>query len=156
MKGHVMRDRRQMTIPRANERGAGPAEKVVWEKPPYDLLERTARFGEAVLRFAMTLPRNVVTSPLIVQLVKAGTSVGSNYGEADEASSKKDFRHRITIARREARESKYWLRMVVVPCPDRRDEAAVLWDEAHQLHKIFSRIVHTCDGKPRPGEARSR
>jgi hypothetical protein len=61
----------------------------------YDLEERTARFGEAIIEFAKKVPKNVVTVPLIDQLVKAGTIVGSNYCEADCAESKKDFEHKI-------------------------------------------------------------
>ena len=53
-----------------------------------------------------------ITLPLISQLVRAGTSVGANYCEADDAVSKKDFRHMISICKKEARESKYWLRMI--------------------------------------------
>ena len=57
----------------------------------YDLEERTAKFGEAMIGFAKGIPENVVTQPLISQLVRAGTSVGSNYCEADDAGSKKEF-----------------------------------------------------------------
>jgi four helix bundle protein len=119
-------------------------------KRAFDLLERTALFGENAVRFAMTIQATRVTGPLITQLVKSGTSVGANYGEADEASSRKDFRHRISICRRESRETQFWLRMIVTAAPAKRDPAAALWDEARQLHLIFSRIQHTCDGKPRP------
>ncbi len=57
----------------------------------YDLEERTARFGEAVIDFAKAIPQNPVTDRLISQLVGAGTSVGANYVEADDSVSKKDF-----------------------------------------------------------------
>jgi hypothetical protein len=58
-------------------------------KPVYDLEERTARFGEAVVDFAKSIPQSAVTSRIISQLVGAGTSVGANYAEADDAVSKK-------------------------------------------------------------------
>ena len=61
----------------------------------YDLEERTAVFGERIIDFVKTLPENIVNRELIRQLVKAGTSVGANYNEADGAESKKDFRHKI-------------------------------------------------------------
>lgn len=102
--------------------------------------ERTARFGEAVIRFAKRLPRNPVTVPLIGQIVRAGTSVGANYCEADDAVSKKDFRHRIGICRKEARESKYWLRMIAGAEPGSKQDARVLWQEAKELHLIFAAI----------------
>src|SRR5438105_4136184 len=80
---------------------------------PFDLSERTASFGEAVIAFSKRVPKNVVTLPLISQLVKSGTSIGANYGEADEAVSKKDFRCKIGTCKKEARETKHWLRMIV-------------------------------------------
>jgi four helix bundle protein len=113
------------------------------------LHERIARFCEGIIQFAKTIPVDPVTRPLISQLVRAGTSVGANYEEADEAESKKDFRHKICICRKESRESKFWLRMVAISAPDRRDAAATLWQEARELHLIFCRIVNTCDGKPK-------
>ena len=67
----------------------------------YDLEERTARFGEAVIAFAKKVPTNAVTIPLISQLVRAGTSVGSNYCEADEAVSRKEFRFKIGTCKKE-------------------------------------------------------
>src|SRR4029079_6151639 len=84
----------------------------------YDLEERTARFGEAIIHFAKRIPVNPVTQPLIGQLVRAGTSVGSNYCEADDAGSKKEFRYRISVCKRESRESKHWLRMLARALPN--------------------------------------
>ena len=78
----------------------------------FDLEERTARFGEEIVGFAKTIPHNSVTLPLISQLVRAGTSVGANYCEADDAVSKKEFRHKIGTCEKEARETKYWLRII--------------------------------------------
>jgi four helix bundle protein len=106
----------------------------------YDLEERTAKFGEAVIAFAKRLPQNVVMIPLIRQLVRAGTSVGANYCEADGSVSKKDFRHIISISKKESRETRYWLRMIASAAPDVRQEARVLWREANELHLIFAAI----------------
>ena len=72
----------------------------------YDLEERTARFGEAVIDFAKTIPQNPVTNRLIAQLVGAGTSVGANYVEADDFVSKKDFSKSIGTCRKEAPRNK--------------------------------------------------
>jgi four helix bundle protein len=107
---------------------------------PYDLGERTALFGEEIIRFAKKIPVSSVTNRLIDQLVGAGTSVGANYCEADDAVSKKDFRHKISICKREARESKFFLRMVATAVPELRDEAKILWQEAKELHLIFAKI----------------
>src|SRR5438477_12451856 len=78
----------------------------------YDLEERTARFGEAIIRFAKKIPQNPVNNRLIDQLVGAGTSVGANYCEADDAVSKRDFRNKIGTCRKEAKETKFFLRMI--------------------------------------------
>ena len=107
----------------------------------FDLEERTARFGEAVIAFAKKIPRNPVTLPLISQLVRSGTSVGSNYCEADDAVSKKDFRNKIGTCKKEARETKYWFRMIAEAEPDMKTEARVLWQEAKELHLIFASIL---------------
>ena len=83
----------------------------------YDLIERTARFGESAIRFAKKVSRDPVTTPIIGQLVRAATSIGANYCEADQAISKKDFRYKIGLCRKEANETKYWLRMVATAEP---------------------------------------
>jgi four helix bundle protein len=93
---------------------------------PYDLEERTALFGESIIRFAKRVPVSAVTNRLIDQLVGAGTSVGANYCEADDAVSKKDFRHKISISKREARETKFFLRMIATAVPELKEEAKPL------------------------------
>jgi four helix bundle protein len=108
--------------------------------PKFDLVERTARFGEAILAFAKTIPANDITRPLIGQLVRAATSVGANYVEADDANSKKDFRFKVGISQREVKETKHWLRMVSAAEPTLRDTARVLWREAQELNLIFGAI----------------
>jgi four helix bundle protein len=104
------------------------------------LEERTARFGEAVIAFCKKVPHNVITVPLIGQLVKSGTSVGANYCEADDAVSKKEFRCKMGTCKKEARESKYWLRMIASSEPSVKEEARPLWVEAKELHLIFAKI----------------
>ena len=108
---------------------------------PYDLEERTARFGEAIIAFSKTIPHSPVTLPLISQLVRSGTSVGANYCEADDAGTKKDFRYKIGICRKEARETKHWLRMIAAAVPNLKDRAKPLWQEAKELHLIFAAVV---------------
>lgn len=108
--------------------------------PKYDLEERTAHFGEEVIKFANKIPKNQVTLPIISQLVRSGTSVGANYCEADDAESKKDFKHKIGICKKESRESKHWLRMVITACPELKEEAQKLWQEAKELNLIFNSI----------------
>jgi four helix bundle protein len=110
------------------------------KKPVYDLEERTARFGEAVIDFARTVPQDAVTNRIISQLVGAGTSVGANYVEADDALSKKEFLKNIGTRKKEARETKLFLRMAVRAIPELKPQARILWLEAKELHLIFSKI----------------
>jgi four helix bundle protein len=110
------------------------------EKRVYDLEERTARFGEAVIDFAKAIPQSAVTYRIIGQLVGAGTSVGANYVEADDAVSKKEFLKNIGTCRKEARETKHFLRMAVRAAPELKPQARKLWVEAKELHLIFSKI----------------
>ncbi len=119
----------------------------------YDLEERTAIFGEAIIEFCLGVPANPVTAPVINQLVRAGTSVGANYCEADDAESKKDFRHKIALCRKEARETKYWLRMIAKAGPTQKGSARKLWIEAKELHLVFAAIVRTTDRNLRAAHA---
>ena len=81
-------------------------------KNNYDLEERTAQFGEQVITFVKGLNRDVVSTPIISQLIRSATSVGANYMEANGASSPKDFTNKIFICKKEAQETKHWLRML--------------------------------------------
>ena len=119
-------------------------ESVVREEPAkplvYDLEERTVRFGEAVIDLAKQIPQDAVTNRLISQLVGAATSVGANYVEADDAVSKKEFLKSIGTCRKEACETKHFLRMIVRAVPELKLQARALWLEAKELHPIFSKI----------------
>src|SRR5689334_7726886 len=115
-------------------------EEVIKALPPYDLNERTAQFGEQIIRFAKKIPRSPVNDRLINQLVGSGTSVGANYCEAEDSVSRKDFKNRIGTSRKESKETKYWLRMIAVAEPDLKPEARSLWKEANELNLIFGAI----------------
>ncbi|MBL7158522.1 MAG: four helix bundle protein [Candidatus Omnitrophica bacterium] len=108
----------------------------------YDLIERTSKFGEDIIMFAKTIPENNVTRSLINQLVRAGTSVGANYCEADDASTKKDFFYKIGTCRKEAKESRHWLQMVITAVPSLKAKASSLSNEARELNLIFSTIIN--------------
>lgn len=112
-------------------------------KNSYDLEERTARFGEAIIKFSRTFIFDPVTKPLIEQLIRSATSIGANYCEADDAESRKDFIHKIGIAKKEARETKHWLRMIATSVPGKNEETRLLWQEAKELHLIFNAISHS-------------
>ena len=110
------------------------------DRGEYDLEERTAVFGESAIRFAQRTPGTDVNSPLIRQFVRAATSIGANYCEADDGVSRKDSRNKIGIAKKEARETKYWLRMISTDEPGLKEQARTLWQEAKELHLILVTI----------------
>ena len=114
--------------------------KIPAAKRQFDLEERTARFGEKIIGFARKITVTPATRSLIDQLVRSGTSVGANYCEANDALSRKDFFHRIGISRKEAKETKHWLRKIIAAVPEHKKEAELLWSEAQELNLIFSSI----------------
>jgi four helix bundle protein len=107
----------------------------------YDLTERTACFGENIIDFLKTMPNNPITRPLISQLIRSATSVGANYMEADCADSKKDFRHKIVICKKEAKETLHWLRMIARAEQSQKDKCRKFYKEARELVLIFSVIL---------------
>ncbi len=111
------------------------------DKKIYDLEERTANFGEDIIEFARTLPNISINRPLISQVIRSGTSIGANYMEADAAESKKDFKHKISLCKKEAKETMHWLRMLAKASPSKKDECRNLWKETHELVLIFSTIL---------------
>jgi four helix bundle protein len=117
--------------------GEGVVREESETKRVYDLEERTALFGEAIIEFAKTIPQNPVNNRIITQLVGAGTSVGANYLEADDAISKLK---NIGTCKKEVREVKHFLRMAVRAVPEVKPKARSLWLEARELHLIFSKI----------------
>lgn len=110
-------------------------------KKVYDLGERTAKFGEAVIEFAKSLLKTSINDPLIRQFVRSGTSIGANYMEADGAESKRDFLHKIGLCKKEAKETMHWLRMISKANPIKQEDCRKLWKEAHELVLIFSSIL---------------
>ena len=106
----------------------------------YDLEERTAKFAESVVLLCKTLVETSISKPIIIQLIRSATSIGANYMEANGASSKRDFRNKIFICKKEAQETKYWLRMLKTVFPEKETEISKLWREAQELTLIFSKI----------------
>ena len=120
-------------------------------KQKFDLEERTVKFSEQIIDFSKKFPYSPITKPLISQLIRAGTSIGANYSEADEASSKKDFINKISIAKKETKETKYWLRVIAHTLPEFKPEARNLWQEAQELNLILAAIIRSTKSKnPKP------
>jgi four helix bundle protein len=106
------------------------------------LEERTLQFAKDVRAFVKTSPRTIANEQDIRQLVRASGSVGANYIEANEFLSKKDFVVRIKISRKEAKESRYWLRLLDTRENDSSNKTRdTLIQEATELMNIFGAIV---------------
>jgi four helix bundle protein len=111
----------------------------------YDLEIRTVQFGAGIIVLCKGLPQSNISSSLVNQLVRSATSIGANYMEANGASSKKDFRNKIYICKKEAQETKYWLKMILSYYPDKESEIVAWLQEVHELVLIFQKIVFTLD-----------
>lgn len=107
----------------------------------YDLEDRTLKFAKECIDLCKLFIRDVINIEFIGQLVRASGSVGANYREANDTITRKDFYHRIGICRREAKESKYWLELLLHANPKFSAKIEALVDEALQLTKIFASIV---------------
>ena len=108
----------------------------------YDLEERTLKFARRVRAFVKLLPKTTANLEDGKQLIKASGSIGANYVEANEALSKKDFIVRIKICRKEAKESRYWLRLIeTFDETDLENERKILENEATELMNIFGSIL---------------
>lgn len=116
-------------------------------KKGYPLEERTAKFGESVILLCKGLRQDSINRNLIDQLVRSATGIGANYMEANGASSRTDFRNKIYICKKEAQETKHWLRMLSICVPEKKDELRNLWSEAQQLVMIFQKITSSLDFK---------
>ncbi len=107
----------------------------------YNLEERTAKFGENIIIFCREIKQDAITRPIISQLIRSGTSIGANYMEANGASSKKDFGNKIFICKKEAQETKHWLRMMAKCEPQKAEDTRKLWKECQELTLIFQKIT---------------
>lgn len=109
----------------------------------YPLEARTKEFSKDLIRFCKSLPRDIVINPINSQLIRSGTSIGANYCEANNASSKSDFRNKIFISKKEAQETLYWLDLLLDACSQEADNINQLRDECMQFIRIFQKITST-------------
>ncbi len=110
----------------------------------YDLEERTLNFAIRVRHFIKQIPINTIGYEDSKQIIRSSGSVGANYIEANESLSKKDFINRVKISRKEAKESTYWLTVIIKSYPLQRDtkiEGMKLISESEELRKILSSIL---------------
>jgi four helix bundle protein len=111
----------------------------------HDLEERTAKFGENIIMLCKDVEQNIITRPIITQLIRSATSIGANYMEANNASSRRDFTNKIFISKKEAQETKHWLRMLSTGLgkDNATEKLRVLWQECQELTMIFQKITNS-------------
>lgn len=106
----------------------------------YDLEERTMKFSKNIIILWKKIPFNMVNKRLVDQLLRSATSIGANYREANECDTKKDFKNKIRISKKEARETIYWLELLIDANLNMKEEMLLLLDESKQLMKILASI----------------
>jgi four helix bundle protein len=111
----------------------------------YNLKGRTSLFAGKIIALCQKLPRDYVLRPIITQLIRSGTSVGANYAEANAASSRKDFRNKIFICKKESQETNYWLNLLIYISPENQPKIDELKRESHELTLISQKITKTLD-----------
>jgi four helix bundle protein len=114
----------------------------------FDLEDRTFNFAKNVIDLINKLPKTLANIEISKQVIRSSGSVGANYIEANESLSKKDFIMRVKICRKEAKESRYWLRLLNCNAEEVETERAVLVQEAGEIMKIFGAILQKTDAKP--------
>lgn len=108
---------------------------------PYDIKERAFAFAVRIVKLVNRLPKTTAGIEIGRQVVRSGPSIGANLEEADGAESKKDFIHKVAVARKEARETKHWLRLIDASGLLNNDEVRSLHSESDEFVKILSSII---------------
>jgi four helix bundle protein len=121
--------------PKQNQNSNNKVSKI------YDLEDRTFSFAKDCRDYVSRLPKTISNIEYGKQLIRSATSIGANYCEANGASSKKDFKNKIFICKKEAKETKYWLRLLGKTVTELRNDCLALWKEAQELTLIFSKIA---------------
>ncbi len=109
----------------------------------YNLQERTTKFAESVIDLLLTIRLTAYNSRIIEQLVGSAGSIGANYAEATESESKKDFIHKLSITKKEIKETLHWLQLLAHIEKAKVDELRKFWQEAHELLLIISSSINS-------------
>ncbi|MBU1017548.1 four helix bundle protein [Patescibacteria group bacterium] len=109
-----------------------------------ELEKRTLEFSKNLINVLQKLPKNLINYKLIGQAIDSGTSIGANYREANASESPKDFKHKINISFKEAKETEFWLSNLITANPDYKDDLSPLHQESDELMRIFGKSVTTC------------
>ena len=113
----------------------------------YDLEDRTLEYGKRIIRMVKSLPKNNINFRPADQIIRSGTSLGANYREANETETKKDFQFRLRICRKEAKETIYWIKLIIEANPELSQRIQSLLSETFELLKIFASILEKCKNK---------
>lgn len=108
---------------------------------PYDLEDRTLEFSRIVIGLCKILSKNTINFELTKQCLRSSSAIGANYIEANDSLSKKDFVYRLRIARKEAKETVYWLKLILEANKESENKIRELIKEADELKKILSAII---------------
>jgi len=123
-----------------NTKSEVPSKHQILNSKIYDLEDRTLNFSKQVIHFNRVLPKNIINTRLFDQCVRSGTSIGANYREANETDTKRDFKNRIRISKKEAKETIYWLELIIEANPNLKEKLMPLLKEAKELMKILGSI----------------
>ena len=134
MQNSIENSKSEILNPKQNSKSQIPNSKR------YDLEERCLKFAQRVRDYVKKLPRTISNIEYGKQLIRASGSVGANYIEANESLGKKDFKMKIKISKKEAKESRYWLRLTE-PLKENLKEKDELITEATELMRIFGSIA---------------
>ena len=108
----------------------------------FDLEKRTLEFSKRILKMTKALPNNDTNKHFSNQCIRSSTSIGANYREANDALGKKDFIHRVRIARKEAKETEYWIELIIEHNMIMESRMKSLQKEAYELRNILSAIIN--------------
>ena len=111
------------------------------DRSPTDIQQRTFEFAKRIVKLVDRLPRTLAAMEIGRQMLRSGTSVGANMQEADAAESRSDFIHKVSIALKEARETRYWLTLTDATILSNDPEVQALLQESTELTKILFTII---------------
>jgi four helix bundle protein len=111
------------------------------DRSPTDIQQRTFEFAKRIVNLVDRLPRTLAATEIGRQMLRSGTSVGANMQEADAAESRSDFIHKVSIALKEARETRYWLALVDATILSNDPEVQAQLQESTELTKILFTII---------------
>lgn len=113
------------------------------ENRPIDLRDRSLAFSREIIRFAKTIQKDMLVRPILDQLLRSATSIGANFVEAKNGSSKRDFRNKVFISKKEASETLYWLKLLeeFTNSP----KLPRLQKECQEIILILQKIITTLD-----------